>query len=86
MIQRRGDAGLDLARVLKPDPAHTDGFGHRGEIWVLELGAEWKKTGGFLFELDKAERAVVEHDHLYRQAELYEAEEVAHQHREPAVT
>jgi len=28
-VQRRRDAGLDLTRVLEPDPADADGFGHR---------------------------------------------------------
>ena len=85
MGQRSRNSFLDIGRVFEPDPAHADGFGHCREIRVLEVGAEWEKTGGFLLELDEAERAVVEHDHLNRQAELHQTEKITHQHRKPAV-
>ena len=85
MSESSRDALLDIGRVFEPDPADADGFGHCGEVRVVEIGAEWEKTGGFLLELDEAECAIVEHDHLERQAELHQAEKVAHQHREPAV-
>jgi hypothetical protein len=41
MGQCGGDAGLDLARFLEPDPVDADGFGHCREVRVLELGAKW---------------------------------------------
>ncbi len=56
MGERLSDSGVDLGRVFDPDSANTDGFGHCCEVRVLELGAEWEKTGGFLLELDEAER------------------------------
>src|SRR6266446_7317049 len=85
MSKGAGDPGIDFGRVLDPDPADTNGFGHRGEVRVLELGAKWEKTGGFLLELDETERAIVEHHDLYREAKLHQAEKVAHQHRETAI-
>jgi hypothetical protein len=77
MGERPGDAGIDLGRVFEPDAADADCFGHRREIRVPELCAGVEKARGFLLELDKAERAVVEHDDFHRQAELHEAEKVA---------
>ena len=59
MARCRSDAGLDLARVLEPDLADADGFGHCREVRVLELGAKWKKAGGFLLELDEPEGALL---------------------------
>ena len=43
---------------------------HGGEIGVLEIGAGIEEAGGLLLELDEAERAVVEDDHLHRQRQL----------------
>src|SRR5215475_4257579 len=79
------DAMLDVARILEADPAHADGFRHRREIRILELGAEVEKSRRLLLDLDEAERAVVEHDHLDRQIVLNKRQKVAHQHREAAV-
>ena len=44
-----------------------------------------KETCRFLLELDEAKGAVVEHDDFYRQTQLHQAEEIAHQHGKPAV-
>ena len=61
---------IHLGRVFEPDPAYAHGFGHDREIWVLECGPEREKPGGFLLELDEAERTVVEHHHLQREPVL----------------
>src|ERR1700738_708337 len=86
MGKRGSDAFLDVGGILKPDPAHATGFGPGGKGRILELGPEVEKAGGFLLDLDEAERAVVEHHDLYRQAELRKAEKIAHQHGEPTIT
>jgi hypothetical protein len=39
MGECRSDAGLDVARVLEPDPADADSFGHGREIRIL--GTWW---------------------------------------------
>ena len=76
---------LDVARIFEPDAANADRLGHGGEIRILELGAEVQEARRLLLELDEAERAVVEDDDLHRQAELLEAQQIAHQHGEAAV-
>src|ERR1700676_223055 len=45
MGERVGDTFVDICRVLEPYPAHAAGLGHGGKVWILELGAEVKKTG-----------------------------------------
>ena len=39
-----------------------------------------------LLDLDEAKGAIVEHYHFHRQTQLHQAEEIAHQHCESAVT
>ncbi len=73
MGERGGDAVLHLAGVFESDPADADGFRHGCEIRVLEIGAEIKKAGGHLLELDEAQRAVVEHHHFQREAVLHQS-------------
>src|SRR5262252_10248871 len=65
--ERFCDATLDVARILEADSAHADGLRHRREIRILELGTEVEKSRRLLLDLDEAERAIVEHDHLDRQ-------------------
>src|SRR3981189_2084054 len=67
-------------------PPTPQGSAHAAKVRVLELGAEVEKARGLLFDLDEAERAVVEHHDLYRQAELRKTEKIAHQHGETAIT
>jgi hypothetical protein len=86
MGECRSDAGLDVARVLEPDPAHADSFRHGREIRILEFRAGGEEACRFLLDLDEAKGAVVEHDDFYRQTQLHQAEEIAHQHGKPAVT
>ena len=66
-------------------PLDADSLRHGGEIRVLELGTKIEEAGRFLLELDEAKRAIVEHHDLHRQAELGEAEEIAHEHGEAAI-
>ncbi len=86
MSQSRSDSGFDLGRVFEPDPAHADGLCHGREIRILKLRAGGEEARRLLFELDETERAVVENDDLHGQAQLRQAQEIAHQHGEPAVT
>src|ERR1700688_216332 len=86
MSKCRSDARVDIGGILEPDPAHTTGFGHGGKVRVLEIRNEIEKAGGFLLDLDEAERAVVEDHDLHRQAELRKAEKIAHQHGETTIT
>src|SRR3979490_2491914 len=76
------------SRIPRPPqrPAHAAGLSHRGKVRILEPRTEVEKASGFLFDLDEAERAVVEHHDLYRKAELRKAEKIAHQHGETAIT
>ena len=85
MGERRGDAFVDLGGILDPDPAHADGFRHGREIRVLEIRAGGEETRRFLLKLDETEGAVVEDNDFHRQAQLHQAEEIAHQHGEPAI-
>ncbi len=85
MGERGGDPFLHLGWILEADAADPDGLRHRRKVRILELGPEVEKAGGLLLELDEAEGAVVEYDRFRRQAKLLEADEIAHQHREPAV-
>src|SRR5207237_10228233 len=85
VTERSGYSVIDLGRVLDPNAADADGLSHGSKIRVSEFSAEIEKPGGFLLQLDEAERAIVEHHDLHRQAELRKAEKVSHQHREPAV-
>ena len=55
------------------------------KIRVLQLRAGIQKPGKFLLGRDNAERAIIEHDYFHRQFELYDAENIAHQHRESAI-
>jgi hypothetical protein len=50
---------------LEADAADPDGLRHRREVRVLELGPEIEKSGGFLLELNEAERAVIEYNDLH---------------------
>ena len=45
-------------------------FGHRCKIGIVERGSGVDETGRLLLQLDEAERAVVEHHDLDRQAKL----------------
>ena len=54
--------------MLDPRAVHAERLGHLGEVGVGEVGAEGDEAGGLHLELDEAERAVVEHDELHRQA------------------
>jgi hypothetical protein len=86
MRERGGNALFDIGRVLEPNGAHADGFGHRREIRILEFRAGGEETAGLLLELEEPERTVVEHDDLHRQTQLRQAEEITHQHGKSAVT
>lgn len=48
-----------------------------GEVRIYEVGPRVEETGRFLFDLDKAERAVVEDDNLNRQVQLDQAQQIA---------
>ena len=85
MRERLRDAVVDFGRIFKANAADPDGFGHRREVRIDKLGAEVEETGRLLLQLDEAERAVVEHDDFHRQVKLLQAQQVAHQHGEPAV-
>ena len=74
---------LDVAQVLNSEPAYTRGLGYCCEIRALEWGRKVKEPGGFLPELDTTDSAIVEHQHLYRQARLAQTEETSDPHREP---
>ena len=77
---------LDIAHVLVPVSAHADSFGHRREIRIMEFRAVAEEACRLLLYLDKTNGAVVEHDDFYRQTQLHQAEEIAHQHNNLAVT
>src|SRR5690349_6459814 len=85
MGQRRGDRFVHLSWILEADAADPNSLRHRREVRVLKLGPEVEKSGGLLLELNEAERAVIEYNHLHRQAELVEADEIAHQHGKSTV-
>ena len=77
---------LDIAHVLVPVSAHADSFGHRREIRIMEFRAVAEEACRLLLYLDETNGAVVEHDDFYRQTQLHQAEEIAHQHNNLAVT
>ena len=64
-------------------PSNACGLGNRGEIRILEVGAE-QIAGRLLFHCDEAQRAIVEHDPFDRQAELIPVKKIPHQHGEAA--
>src|SRR5208283_5990170 len=65
-----GDPVRHLGRIFEADAANADRLGHRGKVRIDELGAEVEEAGGFLLELDEAERTVVEDDDLHRELQL----------------
>src|SRR5262249_25151476 len=79
-------AFIDLIRIFQPNAAYADGFGHLGEIRILELRPEIEEAARLLLELDETERAVVEDHHFNGQLELRETQEIAHQHGEATVS
>ena len=83
--QRLAQRAFELLRILDPHAFDAHRIGHGGEVGVLELAAGIEEAARLHLHLDEAQRAVVEHDHLHRQAELAQADEVAHHHGEAAV-
>src|SRR6202020_3155132 len=55
------------------------------EVGILQIRVHRHQTGGFLLDIDKPEFAVVVDDDLDRQMFLNCREEIAEQHREPAI-
>ena len=78
-------AGRRSFGILDAGAENPGGLGELGEVRVDQVGAVGEPPGRLHLQLDEAERAVVEHHDLDRQVELPEREQVAEQHREPAV-
>ena len=70
-------ARFALIRPHNPYTSYADRFGHRGEAGIIEADSIVEETGALLLELDESERAVIENDHLDRQLQLTEAEDVS---------
>ena len=80
------EAVVELAGVLDPHAVQSDGARDFGEAGVVEVGAEGEDPVGLHLQLDEAQGAVVEDDDLDREPLLAERDQLAHQHRQPAVT
>ena len=78
--------GFQLRRVFHANAFDAHGLGHCCEVRVFQVAAHVGKPRRFHFHLDKAERAVVQHNDLDGQAHLIQRQKVAHHHRETAVT
>ena len=65
--ERRRDRGVELVGVLDADAVQAQRAGDRGEVGVVQHGAELGQPALLLLELDHAEAAVVEDDELDRQ-------------------
>src|SRR6266446_5072260 len=70
MSQGLGELLLHLRRILNAHTLYADGLSHGREVRIDKLGSGVEKAGRFLFELDEAERTIVEHDHLHGELEL----------------
>jgi hypothetical protein len=66
--------------------ANTDRLRHRRGVRVVKRSFVRGKTLGFLLKLDETERAIVKGNNVRKQLKLREADEMAHQHGEAAVT
>src|SRR5882757_8396877 len=85
MSQGLGELLLHLRRILDAHALDADGLSHGREVRIDKLGSGVEKAGRLLFELDEAERTIVEHDHFHRELELRQAQEISHQHGESTV-
>src|SRR6202048_1603997 len=85
MSQGLGELLLHLRRILDAHALDADGLSHGREVRIDKLGSGVEKAGRLLFELDEAERTIVEHDYLHRELELRQAKKIAHQHGESTV-
>jgi hypothetical protein len=86
MSQGLGDLAFDFSRILDAHALDADGPHHGREVRIDKFGSRVEEPGRLLFELDETEGAIVEHDHLHRELQLREAQKIAHQHGETAVT
>src|SRR5258707_10739953 len=85
MSQGLGELRLHLCRILDAHALDADGLSHGREVRIDKLGSGVEKAGRLLFELDEAERTIVEHDYLHGELELRQAQKIAHQHGESTV-
>jgi len=59
MSQGLGELLLHLRRILDAHALDADGLSHGREVRIDKLGSGVEKAGRFLFELDEAERTIV---------------------------
>ncbi len=85
MCERGLQRALQFAGTLDPPAGYAHCPRHRGKVQVDQLAAGIQQAGGLHFQLDEAQRAVVEHDDFDRQPELAEGDEVTHHHGEAAI-
>ena len=67
-------------------PRHAGGLGNLCEIGIVQIRGEFEDAGGLHFQLDESQGVVFEDDHLDRQLQLPKRQQLAHQHRQAAVS
>src|SRR4030095_16087480 len=86
MLESLRDHGLYLIRCFGRQPKETRGLRHLCKIWVVQVCSKIEDTGCLHFQFDKGQRVVLEDNHLDRQLQLPKREQIAHEHRETAVS
>ncbi len=85
MVERRAQRVVQFVGLLDPHAEQPGGPGDPGEVGVGQIGAVGDDPARLHLQLDERQRAVVEHDDLDRKLLLAQREQLAEQHREPAV-
>ena len=64
---------FQIFRLLDANSFNADGLRHGREIRIFDIAAGVEKAACLHLQFDEAERAIVQHDHLHRQAQLVQA-------------
>lgn len=86
MVKGFRKGAVQLVGALDPEPMDPESLCDICKHRIIQGGTVIDDTGGLHFELDKAERTVVEDDHFDRQLGLCQRDEVAEHHGETTVT
>src|ERR1700691_1945265 len=70
----------NVAGIFDANSLRAHSLSNLGEIWILEIHAEWNESGLLLFDMDEVELLVVENDLNYGSSSFHLGQQITDSH------